>query len=133
MALMTKCIYHEPEPNDGTRVCVMGRLTENDGKTPVKALVYGLRFDYWAKIFAPPPKLVGAWYRKELDWSEFISTYSAHLKEPKINPHVRALAQMAFESDITILCVEESHEQCHRSILAEMCHTYEPSLYVVHR
>lgn len=61
MTLYTKSVYAPSETTDGVRVCVMSRLTEDDGKTPVMDLVEGKLFEYWAKKLAPPPDLVGSW------------------------------------------------------------------------
>lgn len=131
MVLYTKSIYAPIEESDGIRVCIMSRLTQDDGTTPVKDLVEGELFDYWAKILAPPPKLVGSWYRQEIDWNEFSRQYLHHLSREDIMLHVSRLAQQALEGDMTILCVEETPDNCHRKLLAEECKRLDERIGVV--
>lgn len=129
--LRTKSIYATPSVEDGLRVCVMARLTDDDGKTPVRSFVIGKRFDYWAKILAPPPKLVGAWYRDEVDWKQFEAIYTSHLTSEHITPHIDLWSGYAKDSDITLLCTEDSPHQCHRRLLAEYCKQRHPELEVL--
>ncbi len=133
MTVYTKCIYHDPSPEDGIRIAVLGRLTENDGKTPVTDFIRGKHFDLWMPILAPSPKLVGSWHRKELtDWAEFTKQYLETIRNPAAAPIIRTVSQLGKNQDITLLCSEETHERCHRSLLAEECKRYESSLSIVH-
>lgn len=133
MTLYTKSAYASFEESDGLRICVMSRLTENDGKTPSPKLAKGKFFDIWNKLLAPPENLVGAWYREELKWEQFTEQYLDHLYSEKILLHLERLASNALTQDITILCVEKTPEYCHRKLLAEECQKIEPSLEVVIR
>jgi len=133
MTLYTKCIDHEPSPEDGIRVCVMRWLTHSptgereDGKLivlPREDLYKGKKFDIWWKTVAPPTTVVGAWYgsaQTDEDWSTFREAYYNHLAKKKPRQLANILAQLAMEQDLTLLCVEETHERCHRSILADYC------------
>jgi len=131
MTLYTKSVYAPVEHSDGIRICVMSRLTQNDGITVVTNLLFGKKFDYWAKILAPPDKVVGAWYRKEIDWDDFTGKYKSHLYSEKVLPHLDMLAYQALEHDITLLCVEDTPELCHRKILAEECQSLQLDLEVI--
>ena len=116
-------------------MCVMSRLTENDGRTPVFPWVQGKGFDLWVPLLAPPPRLVGGWYGNRLSWEDFVTGYRLHLGKEQIGKEVCELAERARRRDITLLCVEPLSEvtRCHRSILAEECQIYVPDLVVVHR
>jgi uncharacterized protein YeaO (DUF488 family) len=130
MVLYTKCIYSPIEKADGIRICVMSRLTEDDGKTAVKDLFEGKLFDYWAKVLAPPDNLVGSWYRGKIDWSRFSETYRDYLSQEEVNAHVRFLAKSSLDYDLTLLCVEEKPDYCHRSLLALECKNLEKRLKI---
>jgi len=77
--LFTKSIIKEKEP-DEKRISVMSRHTKEDGVTPDKRIVEGVTFDEWRKEFAPPDKLVGAYYRNELSWKYFEKKYVEFLQ-----------------------------------------------------
>lgn len=70
---------------------------------------------------APPAKLVGDYYRKELDFLEYEELYRKYLSSDRIIPIVQCLIDQALREDVTILCIEEKPDQCHRRILAEFC------------
>ena len=126
--LRTGCVYVD---NSGLRVCVMSRLTANDGQTPARELILGRKFEYWSKILAPPDKLVGAWYREELNWQEFASVYRAYLSRPAVEQELRFWAHRALDEDVSLLCVEPSSEHCHRRILATQANELVPELEIL--
>lgn len=132
MTLYTKSVYASKEEHDGIRVCVMSRLTEEDGITVVTPLLHGKKFDWWLPVLSPPDKLVGAWYRGELSgWKEFEKQYLDHLHSGNIFPHLKFLANQAYENDMTLLCVEKSPKHCHRSLLAQECQKLKPDLEII--
>ena len=55
------------------------------------------------------------------------------IRGAEISGKVLSLAARSITEDITILCVEETPEFCHRRLLADECKKYEPNLQVVHR
>ncbi len=132
MVLYTKCIFHPATPEDGIRISVMSRHTLKDGRTPDPRITPA-HYQEWLRILAPPPKLVGGWYKKRLTWEAFEQHYVNYLQEKEPTQQVHKLAQRALENDITILCVEETPEHCHRRLLAEECQRVMPELFVVHR
>ncbi|MBI4016065.1 MAG: DUF488 family protein [Candidatus Aenigmarchaeota archaeon] len=133
MALYTKSIFEYPLPEDGTRISVMSRHTNNDGITLDPRIKPGHTFTEWLPQLSPSPRDVGAYYRKKIKLQDLLNNYSAHLKKEYIASKVRELAERAVSEDITILCVEENAAECHRGVLAEECRKYQPNLQVVHR
>jgi len=132
MSLFTKCILRERNPEDGTRISVMSRHTLPDGKTPDRRIKKE-NLDGHLSQLGPSPKLIGDYYKRGLSWEEFKERYLEEIRcESKLSI-VKTLALMANLSDITILCIEESHEKCHRKLLAEECRKYVPSLTIEHR
>lgn len=127
MPLVTKCILADPSTSDGLRISVMSRHTLNDGKTPHPD-IHENCFDEWIKILAPHPKLVGAYYRQELEWDEFAVKYTESLSYEDKSPAVTELATRALQENVTIMCIEHTPERCHRRLLAEECQRRFPEL-----
>src|SRR3989338_7725310 len=129
MALYTKCILKEKYENDGIRISVMSRHTLNDGVTP-DLQINEKKYDEHFKILAPPDKLVGDYYKRGLSWSNFEKSYLNFLRSPEVKQYVVNLTERALLNDITLLCIEETPEKCHRRLLAEECQRYNPFLSV---
>jgi uncharacterized protein YeaO (DUF488 family) len=130
--LFTKSIIKEIEP-DEKRTSVMSRHTLDDGKTPDDRIIDGVTFDEWRKEFAPTGKLVGAYYRKELSWEEFEKIYLEYLRSENIKPKVEDFAKRCTEETITLMCIEDTADKCHRRLLAEELQRYQPSLIIIHK
>ncbi|MBI4152538.1 DUF488 domain-containing protein [Candidatus Woesearchaeota archaeon] len=130
--LYTKCIFHNVENSDGTRISVMSRHTLNDGITPDPRIT-AATFEEWIPELAPPLKLVGDYYHRNLAWADFERRYLEHLSQTDVSSLVSTLAKRSLSNDITLLCVEETPECCHRRLLAEECQKYEPTLSIEHR
>lgn len=77
-----------------------------------------------------PPKIVGTYYRKEINWQEYIKTYNDHLKTTDVQELVKQLTERALKQNITILCIEDTPEYCHRRLLAEECRRIEEKLVI---
>jgi len=125
--LKTKPILLPKEGSDGLRISVMSRHTLNDGVTP-HPKINSSCYDLWIPSLAPPAKLLGDYYKRGLSWEQFENEYLKYLQQPSVQIEVQNLARRSLDSVITLLCVEESPEHCHRRILAEECKKYHPSL-----
>lgn len=132
MSLFTKSILKEREPFDGLRISVMSRHTLNDGITPDERITYD-SFDEHYVALAPRSRLIGDYYKRGLSWDEFESRYLAQIRESDAIPIVRRLAERALNENVTLLCIEETAERCHRRLLAEECKRVEPELLIEHR
>ncbi|MFZ2192856.1 MAG: DUF488 family protein [Candidatus Moraniibacteriota bacterium] len=130
--LFTKSIIKEREPNE-KRISVMSRHTKEDGVTPDERIIERVTFDEWQKDFAPPEKLVGAYYRKEILWEEFERKYFEFLRSDKIKPKVEDFAKRCIEEVITLMCIEDTADKCHRRLLAEELQRYQPHLKIIHK
>lgn len=120
---------------DGLRISVMSRHTLNDGKTIDNRIMAGVTFNEHRIELAPPPKIVGEWYksqRSQVDWDNFTCEYLEHLDKPRPSQAVRELTETALRRNVTILCVEPRGEKCHRIILAQRCKEIQPRLEVRH-
>ena len=130
MPLFTKCILSPIELSDGVRISVMSRHTLNDGITKhpdITALSYDAHFP----VYAPSPRLLGDYYKRGLEWSLFERRYREEMR--KKHDLVLELARCAVNLTITLLCIEDSPEKCHRRLLAEECKLLVPELIIVIR
>ncbi len=130
--LKTKYILAPIEKDDGMRISIMSRHTLNDGKTPHPDITSKI-FHLWYKQFAPPDKLIGDYYLRNLPWKEFEKKYFEYLRQPKIIKEVKKLAKDSLERNITVMCIEKKPDFCHRRLLAEECQRYESNLEVLIR
>lgn len=128
--LYTSCILNDN--SFGTRISVMSRHTLNDGKTPDERITEN-SYDEWCKILAPSDSLIGNYYGGQVFWDTFSVLYTAEIQEGEKKTAVEKLALRAMREDVTILCIEDTHERCHRSLLARECQRYLPQLEVIHR
>ena len=130
MALYTKCILFEPTPEDGLRISVMSRHTQNDGITPdLRIKPYHIHMP----ILGPSPSLIGDYYKRGLGWKEYEKRYLGEIRDPAKAYLVRIIANLAITRNITLLCVEDEPSHCHRRLLAEECLRECPGLVVIHR
>jgi uncharacterized protein YeaO (DUF488 family) len=130
--LYTKSIHKPKSDSDGLRISVMSRHTLEDGITP-DPKISNASFDSWLQILAPRDKLVGNYYKRNLPFDEYERKYVEYLEKQEVRIEVQNLAIKALNQDITLLCIEESPNNCHRRILAEICQIYQPKLKVEHR
>lgn len=132
MALFTKCILHEKIPQDGLRISIMSKHTLSNGKTQDRRITPE-KFDEHLQALAPSPKLIGDYYKRGLPWKQFKQRYLEEIRKPETAYYVISLAKRSLCENVTILCIEETPECCHRRLLAEECRRLEPTLTVEHR
>ncbi|MCA9348896.1 DUF488 domain-containing protein [Candidatus Saccharibacteria bacterium] len=98
----------------------MSRHTLEDGATPDPEIHDDLYDEWWPEL-APPARLVGAYYKRGLSWREFEQEYQNFLRRPEVARKITELIDLARNCTVTILCVEDKPDQCHRRLLAEAC------------
>ncbi len=119
-------------------ISVMSRHTLEDGVTlDTEISLDGV--DHRVQL-APPPKLVGDWYRgrlgsrtREAFEGTFAPRYIDHLTAQI--EEVRRLGHAALTRDVVIMCIEETCRSpkdllCHRRLLAEYCLNLYPDLQI---
>lgn len=130
--LRTKSILAGFESEDGLRVSVMSRHTLTDGLTPDPRITEDL-YDDWRPMLAPPAKLIGDYYKRGLDWEYFEQRFMDHLSDPFVSLALERLIYEALNSNVTIMCIEEAPERCHRRLVAEQCQIIAPELTIYMR
>ena len=116
--LQTKSILSPILDSDGSRISIMSRHTLNDGTTP-HPLITRAVFAIHLPQLAPSSKLIGDYYKRSLPWEEFEIRYLQEMRTGVASEFVRFLSRMSLKTVITILCIEETADHCHRRLLAE--------------
>lgn len=117
--LKTKSIEKKISEEDGLRVCVMRRIKPE------------YAFDIWMPVVSPSEKLLQKYViDKEITWEEFKPLFKKELLGNKY--FVQLLAALAQQKTVTLLCVEEDHSTCHRSIITEFIAEMRPKIKIEH-
>lgn len=127
--IKTACIKPKKDNGICVRISVMSQHTLRDGKTPDLEITDDL-FDAHCPEFGSPPKLIGAYLRKEIDWPEFERCYLEHIRQPGVMRDIEYFIRTARYMDIIFLCIEEDPQFCHRRLLAEECKRQDESVEI---
>ena len=127
MALYTKCILAPKENHDGLRISIMSRHTLSDGVTNDNRITNS-SYDMHIPLFAPSASLIGDYYKRNLLWKNFENRYLLEIRQK--HQQVLELAKRALTTNITLLCIEEIPNKCHRRLLAEECKRLVPELSI---
>jgi uncharacterized protein YeaO (DUF488 family) len=127
--LKTKCVLAPISEDDGIRVSVMSGLTLEDGITPHPD-ADKMQYQYWLKALAPSRALLGDYYKRGLSWDGYEERYNQYLSLPDKSYEIDELAKLALTHTVTILCLDESPEKCHRRLIAERCKQQHPELEI---
>lgn len=107
----------------------MSRHTENDGKTP--RLELDELCDRHYPQLGPSPKIIGKWLRGEISWEEYDCNYRDRMKEAVSAAIIKRIIETARRMNITVMCIDDSPENCHRKIFAEICREISPNLEII--
>lgn len=95
----------------------MSRHTKTDWITTDERITKDLFDEHKVKL-APPGKLVWKYYRDEITFDEYKDFYLEYLNTIK-DEIIDILILPSIESNITVMCIEDTAEFCHRKILLE--------------
>lgn len=110
----------------------MSRHTKNDGITPDPDIVPKVSYRLWWEKLSPKKKTLGRYLRGEMSFEAFEQCYRYGLfHDTEAYDAMIMLIGLARILTVTVLCVEESPEYCHRRILLEVCRGIAPDLKVV--
>ena len=106
--LKSKSIHLPREADDGIRVCVMRRIKES------------YDFDIWVPAVAPSNDLLDTKNSGEINWTEFVPRFEKEiLSSAEKRPFIDMIENLAQNNVVTLLCHEETGENCHRDLLIE--------------
>jgi len=117
--LKTKSIRAEPSPDDGKRICIMRSYN------PERHPEYYSIDEHWIEL-SPSPELLTD-YHDGLSWGGYVSRFMKETLIPQAEK-IKGLAKMALTENVTLLCYEDSPDNCHRRPTALTAQMYEPSL-----
>ena len=105
--LYTKSIQAQKESTDGIRISIM-RKPRGD-------------YDMLIPALAPSEFLLNSYHENKINWNEYEHEY---LLEMHNNPDVKRILKFIIDAanftDITLLCWEETPDQCHRRLILEL-------------
>lgn len=107
----------------------MSRHTLADGVTPDPEITEDLYDEWWPEL-APSLELLGDYYKRGLSWQEFQQRYLELLERDETVQFLHQLIERSRTENITLLCIEDGPEQCHRRLLAERCLHLQSALSV---
>lgn len=125
--LKSKCILERKDATDGKRISIMSRHTLNDGKTPDTRIGKD-SFDLHLPELWPQAKLVGKYYRKEIDFETYTKEYKTQLESK--SDDIKNLIEKSLFENITVMCIEDSPEFCHRKIFVETAQELAKTIWV---
>ena len=116
--LRSGSVFTERSDEDGHRIYTAGRLTLGDGDTPHPQIAEGVGFDLWWPELAPEGSVYWEWYRGRIGWGEFSAAYLDRLRnKPESVERFEQLGEMAAKDVVTVLCLEDCAQHCHRGLL----------------
>lgn len=130
MSLKTKCILSPIEKNDGYRISIMNRHTLNDGITDDKRITSEMYSEH-QKVLSPSNKLLGDYYKRGLSWDEYKKRFLEEMSNNESIKIIKEISEKSLTENITLLCIEEKPDFCHRKLVAEICKKLEPKLEII--
>lgn len=116
--LITKSVFAESSSIDGVRIFTAGRETLDDGITEHPLLQEGVGYDFWWPELAPDGDAYWAWHKNRIGWDDFSVRYFDKLRtNSAAQEKVEHLGRLAAGGNVTVLCLEDCHEHCHRGLL----------------
>ncbi len=115
--LKTKSVQLIRETSDGIRICTMRRIKPE------------FDFDMWLPVLSPSTELLKDHHDGKVTWEEFSKKLRKELF-PKQNIYLEMIYGLSKTKSVTLLCWEETHEECHRSLLAQELQKLHPQLKI---
>lgn len=103
-----KRVYEPASPDDGYRV-LSTRYWPRGISRPA--------CDEYITKTAPSRALLREFKHEGLGWEEYVPRYLEEMSAPEANSVIRRLATMAKSDRITLMCICEDENRCHRSLL----------------
>lgn len=89
---------------------------------------FGMSYEHHPEL-APTAEILDT-YRKDKNWSGYVSQFLPLMAERRANE--RGAQILGRYRSPCLLCSEETADQCHRRLVAELWAEHEPTLEVVH-
>jgi uncharacterized protein YeaO (DUF488 family) len=106
-----KRIYDAASPDDGYRVLTTRYWPRGVAK--------GAKDEYSTKT-APSRQLLHEFKHEGLTWDDYVVRYLDEMKSEAAQSEIHHLAELAKSRTITLMCVCEDENHCHRSLLRDL-------------
>lgn len=106
-----KRVYDPPSSEDGRRILITRYWPRGVPKSAVD--------EYTTKV-APSRQLVQAFKREGLPWEDYVRRYLDEMKQPDAVTEIRRLAKLAKSERITLMCICEDENRCHRALVRDL-------------
>ncbi len=118
--IKTKSLQARKNSRDGLRICIMRRIRPE------------YNFDMWLPAVSPNEQLLQAYViNKSMQWDEFKPLFLSELK--KNSQYLEIIYYLAKKGIVTLLCSEDSPDECHRSLVAKEIKKLYPTTRVIIR
>jgi uncharacterized protein YeaO (DUF488 family) len=103
-----KRIYEPPSEDDGYRVLSTRYWPRGIPKS---------RVDEYTTKTAPSRALLREFKHEGLTWEDYVLRYLGEMTAPEAMTTIARLAKLAKSKTITLMCICEDEQRCHRSLL----------------
>lgn len=107
----TKRIYEAPSPDDGYRVLATRYWPRGVAKDAI---------DEYVPTLAPSRELLRSYRDGDIPWEQFHERYIEEMRGEEQTAEIHRLARRAWSDRITLLCVCDEDEKCHRWLLQDL-------------
>lgn len=106
-----KRIYDPPDDDDGLRVLAT-RYWPRGVSKDLK--------DEYSTTLSPSRELLRAFKHEGLSWDGYAARFLDEMRSDKAQGEIRRLAEFARSHRITLMCICEDENRCHRSLLKRL-------------
>jgi uncharacterized protein YeaO (DUF488 family) len=106
-----KRIYDPPDPADGYRVLTTRYWPRGVPKAAA---------DEYSIKTSPSRELLRAFKHEGLPWQQYVNRYLAEMQDEEARSAISRLATIAQSRTITLMCICEDGDRCHRKLLKEL-------------
>ena len=102
--LYTKSIKLPPSAEDGMRICIMRKPEQ------------GAKYDKWMPELSPEQTLRDK-VKQGMNWEGFKPEFEKYLLTQQTP--LDFVGNTAYKQNVTLLCIEDTPDRCHRSLVAD--------------
>jgi len=106
-----KRIYEPPSQDDGYRVLSTRYWPRGVPKSAV---------DEYTTKTAPSRALLHEFKHEGLSWEDYVPRYFDEMSRPEAMTEIVRFAKLAESRTITLICICEDEQRCHRSLLRQL-------------
>jgi uncharacterized protein YeaO (DUF488 family) len=106
-----KRVYEPASPDDGNRLLTTRYWPRGVPKSHI---------DEYTTKTAPSRELLREFKHEGLSWEDYVPRYLEEMQAESAQSAIKALAEAARHKTITLMCICEDENRCHRSLLKQL-------------